>query len=159
MVARHLLDSLAVAPYLEGSSCLDVGTGAGLPGIPLALAAPDRRFTLLDSQAKRTRFLRQVVVELDIPNVEIVQSRVENYRPKRLFDIVISRAFAKISDFTHLAGPCCAPSGVLLAMKGTAEDSELSTLDDPWRIDSVRQLEVPGLVGERHLIILKRKVE
>lgn len=159
MIARHLLDSLSVLPHLIGSRCLDVGTGAGLPGIPLALAAPDRYFTLLDSQAKRTRFLRQAVVELSIENVEIAQSRVEDFRPEILYDTVLARAFAKTSEFIRLAGPHCAIAGQLLAMKGALDEDEIAQVEAPWQAIDVQRLQVPGLPGERHLVRIQRSVD
>lgn len=157
MIARHLLDSLAVAPYLVGSRCLDVGSGAGLPGIPLALAEPERQFTLLDSRAKRTRFLRQAVIELELGNVEVVHSRVEVFHPPTLYDTVVSRAFARLTEFIRVAGPLCAPSGELLAMKGAWDNAEAPALPGPWRIEGAVRLRVPGLRGERHLIKVKRE--
>jgi len=156
MIVRHLLDNLAVLPYLEGECCLDVGTGAGLPGIPLALADRDRTFTLLDSQAKRTRFLQQAVVELELSNVEVVQSRVESYRPGRLFSTVVSRAFSKLSEFVRLAGPHCGHTGVLLAMKGALDKEELLEIDQPWSIAHIHPLVIPALNLERNVIAVKR---
>lgn len=156
MVARHLLDSLAVLPHLAGGRILDVGSGAGLPGIPLALAQPARRFVLLDSQAKRTRFLRQAVIELGLDNVEVVQSRVEHYRPGLPFDSIVSRAFSQLADFVRLAGPHCAGGGALLAMKGVLDESELAGIPAPWQVTQIVTLAVPGLTGERHLIRIAR---
>lgn len=159
MIERHLLDSLTVAPYLQGLRCLDVGTGAGLPGIPLALAVPERHFTLVDSQAKRIRFLRQVAVELEIPNVEIVHSRVEEFQPEQRFDTVVSRAFSRLDDFVTLAGRLCASNGQLLAMKGAKNREEWSLEAGAWVIDSVFDLHVPGLAGERHLVCVRSTVK
>ena len=159
MIERHLLDSLTVAPYLQGLRCLDVGTGAGLPGIPLALAVPERHFTLVDSQAKRIRFLRQVAVELEIPNVEIVHSRVEEFQPEQRFDTVVSRAFSRLDDFVALAGRLCASNGQLLAMKGAKNREEWSLEAGAWVIDSVFDLHVPGLAGERHLVCVRSTVK
>ncbi len=158
MVVRHLFDSLAVAPYLQGERILDVGTGAGLPGVPLALAQPQRHFVLLDSQAKRARFLHQVVIALGIANIEVVQARVEDYQPDRPFDTIVSRAFSRIADFVQLAGRHCADFGVLLAMKGVQNEVELSCVSEPWRVAEIIRLEVPGLAGERHLIRINRPV-
>lgn len=157
MVERHLLDSLAVAPYLHGTRVLDVGSGAGLPGVPLALIQPQRHFVLLDSQAKRVRFLRQVAIELRIANIEVVQSRVESYRPSHLFDTIVSRAFSRAGDFVRLAGGLCADGGVLLAMKGTVAEHELAAISASWRIAGIEQLTVPGLDGERHLVRIARE--
>jgi len=154
MVTRHLLDSLAVLPFLEGERVLDVGSGAGLPGIPLALACPERRFVLLDSNGKKTRFLIQVVTELGLTNVEVVRSRAEDYRPERLFDTVISRAFATLAAAVHAAGHLCAPHGIMLVMKGVYPGEELDDLAPTMGLRAVHRLEVPGLAAERHLVCL-----
>lgn len=156
MVERHLLDSLAIAPHLQGANVLDVGSGAGLPGIPLALAQPQRRFVLLDSQAKRVRFLNQAVIELGLDNVEVVQARVEHYRSPVPFAAVVSRAFSRIDEFVRLAGGHCASDGVLLAMKGALDEQELTAVTVPWRVAGTVRLEVPGLTGERHLVRIVR---
>lgn len=156
MIERHLLDSLAVTPYLNGERVLDVGSGAGLPGVPLALVEDQRHFVLLDSQAKRARFLRQVTIELGIANLEVVQARVEDYRPACLFDTIVSRAFSRIADFVRLAGMLCAGQGVLLAMKGMLDATELSELAPPWSVVETIPLVVPGLVAERHLLRIAR---
>lgn len=155
MIERHLLDSLAIAPHLQGPRCLDVGSGAGLPGLPLALALPHYRYTLLDSQSKRIRFLRQVVVELKLTNVEIVHSRVEEYHPDQRFDTVISRAFSRLREFVTLAGRLCTENGRLLAMKGGLRDEEFATLPEPWVIEAVEEYSVPGLTGARHLVRIR----
>jgi 16S rRNA (guanine527-N7)-methyltransferase len=156
MVARHLLDSLAVAPYLHGSRVLDVGTGAGLPGIPLALARPELHFALLDSAAKKLRFVVQATAELGLANVETVHARVEAYRPERPFDTVISRAYAALGDFVASAGALCAPDGRLLAMKGAYPQAELAALPGGWMVAEAHRLQVPGLDAERHLVCIMR---
>lgn len=154
MVPRHLLDSLAVLPYLHGRRVLDVGTGAGLPGIPLALMSPEREFVLLDSNNKKTRFVQQAVTELGLGNVQVVQARVEDYRPGAPFDTVISRAFSAIADMLRQAGRHCAPDGVLLAMKGGEPREELAALPSGYKVQAIRRLQVPGLNEERHVVCL-----
>ena len=156
MVAQHLLDSLSVNTYLQGERVLDVGTGAGLPGIPLALANPDKEFVLLDSAMKRTRFVLQAVGELGLKNVQVVQSRVEDYQADNLFDTIISRAFTAMDDFVGATQHLCQPKGQLLAMKGRFPTQEINSLPDQWQIKS-ELLEVPNLNAERHVVILVRK--
>lgn len=155
MVRRHLLDSLAVHPYVEGSRLLDVGSGAGLPGIPLALAEPWRTVVLLDSNAKKARFLRQVVIELALPQVTVVQARIEDYRSPERFDTIIARAFAQLPAFYHHARPLLAPAGRVLAMKGREPASELQSLAGEGVAWESHRLAVPGLDAERRVIILE----
>ncbi len=161
MVTRHLLDSLAVLPYLRGSRVLDVGTGAGLPGLPLAIVSkekencPEREFVLLDSNSKKTRFVQQVITELGLTNVQVVHERAENFCPSKLFDVVVSRAFASVSDMLKNSGQHCASDGVLLAMKGTDPVAELQDIPEGFAVDAVHPLKVPGLEGQRHLVCLK----
>jgi len=159
MVTRHILDSLAVLPYLRGSRVLDVGTGAGLPGIPLAIVDkeqhPEREFVLLDSNSKKTRFVQQVITELELGNVRVVHERAENYCPANKFDVVVSRAFASIADMLNNSGQHCSDDGVLLAMKGAKPVTELQELPANYSVEAVHQLEVPGLEGQRHLVCLK----
>ena len=153
MVTRHLLDSLVIVPHLHGARVLDVGTGPGLPGIPLAVARPELAFTLLDANAKKTRFVVQAVGELVLKNVEVVQSRVENYRPSRIFDTVVSRAFASIADMLAHARHLCAPGGRFLAMKGAYPEEELEALPAGYDVEVV-PLTVPGLDAARHVVIV-----
>lgn len=155
MLTHHLLDSLAVLPHLRGPRVLDVGTGAGLPGIPLALARPDLQFTLLDSNQKKTTFLRQAVIELKPGNVEVVCERVESWSAGRLFNTVVSRAFSELSDFIALAGRLCAKDGVVIAMKGVYPHDELAQLPQTFRLCSVVPLNIPGLGAERHAALLQ----
>lgn len=154
MVVRHLLDSLSILPWLQGPKVLDVGSGAGLPGLPLAITRPDCAFCLLDSNGKRTRFLIQAVAELQLPNVSVVRSRVEDYQPDTLFNSVVSRAFATLADMAANAGRLCAPDGRLLAMKGVFPDDELARLPPGYVVVGVYPLHVPHLEAERHLVHL-----
>lgn len=155
MLVRHILDSIVVNPHLQGSRFIDVGTGPGLPGIPLAIVRPDAHFTLLDSLGKRVRFLRQVQHELGLKNVEPVQSRVEEFIPEPAFDGVISRAFASLQDMLswchHLP---VKGQGRFYALKGLSPDDELATLPDGVKLQEIIKLRVPELEGERHLVIL-----
>ena len=154
MVVRHLLDSLSILPWLDGPRVLDVGSGADLPGIPLAIARPEMEFCLLDSNGKRTRFLTQAVAELCLANVGVVRGRVEDYQPATLFNSVVSRAFATLVDLVADAGRLCAPEGRLLAMKGIYPDDELARLPTGYRVIGVYPLQVPDLDAERHLVHL-----
>lgn len=159
MVTRHLLDSLAILPYLQGTRVLDVGTGAGLPGIPLAIVSneccPEREFVLLDSNSKKTRFVQQTIAELKLTNVDVVHQRSEEYCPQELFDVVVSRAFASIADMLKNSGQHCAENGVILAMKGTDPADELKEIPEGFALKSVHVLEIPGLDGQRHVVCLK----
>jgi len=154
MVIRHLLDSLSILPWLAGPRVLDVGSGAGLPGIPMAIAQPEYEFCLLDSNGKRTRFLTQATAELRLCNVSVVRSRVEDYRPVTLFNSVVSRAFATLAELVADAGRLCAPTGRLLAMKGVFPDDELARLPSGYVVVGVYPLQVPHLDAERHLVHL-----
>jgi len=157
MVTRHLLDSLAVLPHLRAmqpKQVLDVGTGGGLPGIPLALLMPDTDFVLLDSNSKKTRFVQQAVTELELRNVEVVHARVEQYHPDAPFDVVISRAFSSLREMVEKAGAYCGSEGVLLAMKGAWPEQELADLSPEFTLRKSLRLQVPGLDEERHLICL-----
>jgi 16S rRNA (guanine527-N7)-methyltransferase len=154
MVVRHLLDSLSILPWLVGPRVLDVGSGAGLPGIPLAIVRPDHDFFLLDSNGKRTRFLIQVVADLQLKNVNVVRGRVEDYQPEAPFDCIVSRAFATLADMVVDAGRLCAPTGRLLAMKGVFPDDELARLPSGYAVVGVHRLRVPSLDAERHLVHL-----
>jgi 16S rRNA (guanine527-N7)-methyltransferase len=154
MVGNHLLDCLAVAPHLTPGAVVDVGSGAGLPGIPLALAWPQQRVTLIDSNHKKAAFLRQAVIELGLGNVEVVCERVETWQPPHVFDIVISRAFSDLPEFVQLAGRLCAPQGTLAAMKGVHPYEELAQLPAGYKLRSVVPLKIPGVSAERHLVLL-----
>ncbi len=152
MVIRHLLDSLSVLPYITGDLILDVGTGAGLPGIPLAVASPEKHFILLDALKKRTHFLMQVVAQLGLKNVDVVHCRLENYNIRHDFDVVVSRAFSSIHEFTSEASPYCGSGGKLLAMKGRFPGEESMVLACGCEVIAIHSLNVPGLAAERHVV-------
>jgi 16S rRNA (guanine527-N7)-methyltransferase len=154
MVARHLLDSLVLLPYLQGARVLDIGTGPGLPGIPLAVARPDCAFTLLDANAKKTRFVTQAVGELGLKNVDVVQTRVENYRPAQKFDTLVARAFSSIAGMLENTRHLSAPHGRFLAMKGVYPVEELAAIPADYAVSDVAALQVPGLKAARHLAII-----
>lgn len=153
MVNLHLLDSLAIVPFISGQRVIDIGTGAGLPGIPLAICLPDREFTLLDSNAKKTRFVQQAALELKLNNVTVCHHRAENYRPEKLFDTVLTRAFASLADIVKLTAHLLAKDGALMAMKGLNPDEELAQL--PAAVSAkatIIPVRVPGLDIERCLV-------
>ena len=154
MVSRHLLDSLAVSPYLFGSPLLDLGTGAGLPGLPLAILNPEKRFVLLDSNGKKIRFVRQATMDLGLANVEVIQARMESYRPGEKFATIITRAVADQETLRRVVKPLLASPGRLLLMKGRRPDEALAT---PTANNVViHRLEVPFLDAERHLIEIRQ---
>jgi 16S rRNA (guanine527-N7)-methyltransferase len=156
MIALHLLDSLTVLPHVTGEHLIDVGTGAGLPGIPLAIMYPDKQFTLLDSNGKKTRFLFQVRCHLGLTNVVEIQSRVEQHQPRKCYDAVLSRAFTSIADMVDKCHHLLAAQGVFLAMKGKFPQSELSEVAKDYKVETSHTLQVPGVEGERHLIVIGR---
>lgn len=148
MVSLHLLDSLAILPFIEGKYVIDIGTGAGLPGIPLAIYLPGIDFTLLDSNAKKTRFVQQAILELKLNNVTVCHSRVENYLPETSFDTVITRAFASLSDIVKLSAHLVSQSGVILAMKGQLPDEQ----DINSAKTTLIPINVPGIPAKRCLV-------
>lgn len=152
MLRLHLLDSLAILPYLRGASVLDVGTGAGLPGVPLAVVAPDKTFRLLDGNAKKTRFVRQAVIELGLGNVSVEHARVEQFNPRQGFDVILSRAFASLSAMVAHTARFLNPGGVILAQKGKLPEEEIRQLERV-RVETY-PLAVPGVDAERHLIVI-----
>nr|WP_306556589.1 16S rRNA (guanine(527)-N(7))-methyltransferase RsmG [Salmonella enterica] len=156
MLVRHILDSIVVAPYLQGQRFIDVGTGPGLPGIPLAIVLPDAHFTLLDSLGKRVRFLRQVQHELKLENITPVQSRVEAYPSEPPFDGVISRAFASLNDMVSWCHHLPGEKGRFYALKGQLPGDEIASLPDNFSVESVEKLRVPQLDGERIMFIIKK---
>ncbi|HJR11812.1 MAG TPA: 16S rRNA (guanine(527)-N(7))-methyltransferase RsmG [Rhodanobacteraceae bacterium] len=154
MVSRHLLDSLAVLPYMHGKSLADLGSGAGLPGIPLAIARPDVAVTLVESNGKKTRFLREAVRSLPLSNVTVDQARVQD--ATGAFDTITARAFASLPDMLAWAGHLLAPNGRWLALKGRADPAELGAVPSGFRIIAVHDLQVPGIDGERCAVELAR---
>jgi 16S rRNA (guanine527-N7)-methyltransferase len=156
MLRKHVLDSLSVQPYLRGSRVADVGTGAGFPGLALAVSNPQRRFTLIEATGKKARFVEQTASRIGLGNVLVVNSRAESYRPFELFDTVLARALSSLADFVAYGGHLCAPAGRLLAMKGKRPDEEISALPKSFRALAVHRLSVPGLNDERHLVELVR---
>ena len=154
MVTRHLLDSLAVAPFVCGDSLTDLGTGAGLPGIPLAILNRERRHVLIDSNGKKIRFLREAVRQLHLDNVRIEQARVEAARGS--YDCITARAFATLKDMLVLGGHLLAPGGVWLALKGQVDSEEVADLPPGFQVAEVKALHVPGLAGARHVVIVTR---
>jgi len=156
MLSYHLLDSLSIGPHLQGQSFIDVGTGAGLPGIPLAVTHPDKTFSLLDSNGKKIRFLFQIKTALKLSNVKEMQGRVEAYKPKQLYDGVISRAFASLTDMIEGSEHLLAPGGCFYAMKGRYPDKELSELPKGYKVEQAIALDVPTLDQQRHLVIIKK---
>lgn len=151
-LTKHLLDSLTVLPYLQGERIADVGSGAGFPGIPLAIVEPHRHFTLIESTGKKCRFLEHVREALELPNVEVVQSRAESYKPEVRFDTVVARAVGPLADLVKVAGPLVVGGGRLLAMKGRYPQDELEARLNGWKVVAVHPLSVPGLGEERHLV-------
>jgi 16S rRNA (guanine527-N7)-methyltransferase len=162
MVTKHLLDSLAVLPHLRGKAVIDVGSGAGLPGIPLAVADSDRHFTLLDSNGKKAAFLRHAVRTLSLKNVSVVQLRAEDFAAgegHERFTTVLSRAFASLTEMIEMAGPLCAADGWLLAMKAKLAKDEIDPVRSGaagFKLERIEPLDIPGLGAERHLVIFSR---
>jgi len=153
MVTRHLVDSLAILPYVSGATLADLGSGAGLPGIPLAIAAPARETLLVDSNGKKARFRREAVRRLDLEHVRVAESRVEDVAGT--FECITARAFASLADMLRWGGHLLAPGGVWLAMKGRVDAAELDAVPAGFRVERIVALNVPGLDAERHLVILK----
>ena len=158
-VTKHVLDSLSVRTYLRGTRIADVGSGAGFPGIPLAIVEPRRHFTLIESTGKKCRFLEHVRDALGLDNVEIVQARAESHEPGVRYDTVIARAVGPVADLVRVAGPLVAGGGCLLAMKGRYPTDELAKQLSGWKVAGVHRLAVPGLDEERHLVVLGRSHE
>ena len=158
MVKRHVLDSLAIAPHIRGQRLVDVGTGAGLPGIPMAILFPQREFHLLDSNGKKTRFLFQVKTSLRLDNMAVHHARVESFQCAEPFDAVLSRAFASLQDMVEGCRHLLAPGGRFLAMKGVYPAGELDAVNKQCELKAVYPLTVPGLAEQRHLVelILRR---
>lgn len=155
-LTHHILDSLSAGPYLNGRRIVDVGTGAGFPGIPLAVAYPDREFLLIDATRKKLGFVDHVIAKLELRNCATLHVRAEQYRAPQKFDTVISRALAKLDKFIGYAGHLCAPGGRLLAMKGRLAEEEMRALPGGWKIVATHRVEIPGLDAERHIVELAR---
>ena len=155
-VSHHLLDSLSILPFVPNGSLLDVGSGGGMPGIPLAIARPELSVTLLDSNTKKAAFLRQAAIELGLNNIAVHSGRVEQYHPDTGFAAITSRAFAELADFVSLSKHLLAPGGRWLAMKGVRPEEEMAHLPDDVGVDAAYPLTVPGINGERHLVVLRR---
>ena len=156
MVSRQLLDSLSILPWITTDHLLDVGAGGGLPGIPLAIALPHKRFTLLDSNGKKTRFLNQCVLELGLDNVDVIHGRAEDCRPEQPFTQISSRAFTALENLVIWCGSLLDNEGEFLAMKGQFPDDEVAALPAGWQVKSSHSLKVPGADGERHLLVVAR---
>lgn len=153
MIHKHILDSLAILPWIQGQHLIDVGTGAGLPGIPLAITKPEFHFVLLDSNGKKIRFLNEVKRQLGLKNLEVIQSRVENYHPTQGFDTVTSRAFSSLEQMVHWTEHLLADQGIWLAMKGRYPDTELNLIHHPYQVKTYR---VEGIDAERCCVIIKK---
>lgn len=161
MVGKHLLDSLAMAPHVadlaaRGGSLADLGTGPGLPGIPLAIAHPALQVALVESNGKKARFLREAVRQLGLPNAKVAEARIEAFDAPGAFDAITARALATLPLILELGGHLLRPGGVLLAMKGMLPEDEIAALPRGWRLQSVLPLTVPGLAAERHLVVVGR---
>ena len=157
MLTKHLLDSLAIAPFLrEIATLADLGTGPGLPGIPLAIALPSLQVTLVESNGKKARFLREAVRRLGLPNAAVFEGRIEAFAPAQPFDAITARALATVPLILELGGHLLKPEGRLLAMKGADFDTEIATLPAGWRVRAIHPLRVPGLNGQRHLLEIAR---
>ncbi|AUC90080.1 16S rRNA (guanine(527)-N(7))-methyltransferase RsmG [Alteromonas sp. MB-3u-76] len=156
MMVKHILDSLAIVPHLTGDNIIDVGTGPGLPGMPLAIAFPDKTFTLLDSLGKRVRFMTQCVHTLKLTNVTPVNSRVENHVGEKPYDIVLSRAFASLKDMLHWCEHLVDSDGQFLALKGQFPQKEIDEVSDHFLVSDTKNITVPNLDGERHLVWLSK---
>ncbi|WP_240125741.1 16S rRNA (guanine(527)-N(7))-methyltransferase RsmG [Thermomonas alba] len=157
MLAKHLLDSLAMQPFVRDLPTLaDLGTGPGLPGIPLAIATPGLRVTLVESNGKKARFLREAVRRLGLDNAQVAESRIEALRPPAAYAAITARALATLPQILALGGHLLAPGGRLLAMKGVLPTDEIAALPPPWRVTAIHPLRVPGLAAERHLLEIAR---
>jgi 16S rRNA (guanine527-N7)-methyltransferase len=158
MIYLHLIDSLIVGPYLEGQSCIDVGTGAGLPGIPLALAYPDTNWLLIDKNSKKIRFLTQVIAELNLKDrIDIAQCRVEDFQPGVCFDSILTRAFASLQQFVQQTSHLLQDHGQFIAMKGKYPTEELQAIpSDCYKVQQIARLELKGIAHQRHVICLRK---
>jgi 16S rRNA (guanine527-N7)-methyltransferase len=158
-VSHHLLDSLSILRFVPEGRLLDVGSGGGTPGIPLAIARPELAVTLLDSNSKKAAFLRQAAIELELANVSVHGGRVEQYHPEDAYTVIVSRAFAELASFVALSKHLLAPDGVWLAMKGIWPHEEIARLPSEARVEAVHPLCAAGVDGERHLVVMRRATE
>ena len=156
IVSRHILDSLSISPYLEGSLLADIGAGAGLPGIPLAILNPDKQFVLLDSNGKKTRFMFQAKIQLDLDNITVENCRIEHYQSNRQIDMVMCRAFSTMTDALAMVDPIFSAECKLLAMKGLYPEDEIERLPEGFQLTRSIKLDVPGSESQRHLIEVMR---
>lgn len=156
LVSRHILDSLSIHPYLQGELIADIGAGAGLPGIPLAILNPDKQFVLLDSNGKKTRFMFQAKLQLGLDNISVENCRIEHYQSNRQIDMVICRAFATLADALNILQLIFSETGKLLAMKGLYPEDEIANLPDGFVVSRAIKLDVPGSESNRHLIEVMR---
>jgi 16S rRNA (guanine527-N7)-methyltransferase len=159
VVVKHLLDSLSVLPHLHGKAIADAGTGAGFPGLPLAIADPARRYTLIEATTKKAKFVQHVVERLGLTNATVVNARAEAFKPPHRFTTVVARALGSLAEFIRVAGHLCAPGGRLLAMKGRLPEEEIAAIPAAWRVLESPRLRVPGLEAERHLVVLQRAAD
>jgi 16S rRNA (guanine527-N7)-methyltransferase len=158
-LSKHLLDSLSIQPFLRGTRIADIGTGAGFPGLPLALVNPDKQFVLIDSVNKKLRFVEHAAQIMGLQNVTVLHSRAQDHKPAQRFDCVVSRAMGSIENFVLWCGHLCASGGRLLAMKGKYPQDELATVPNGWKVAALHQLNIPGLDEQRHLVELCRSHE
>lgn len=155
-VTKHLLDSLSIHPYLRGTRIADIGTGAGFPGLPLALVNPDKQFVLIDSVNKKLRFVEHAAQAMGLANVTVLHTRAQDHQPEMRFDCVVSRAMGSIENFIKWCGHLCVSGGRLLSMKGRYPEEELKALPNGWKVAAIHELKIPGLDEQRHLVELCR---
>jgi 16S rRNA (guanine527-N7)-methyltransferase len=155
-LTKHLLDSLSIHPYLRGARIADIGTGAGFPGLPLALVNPDKQFVLIDSVNKKLRFVAHAAQAMGLTNVSVLHTRAQDHQPEQRFDVVVSRAMGSIENFVTWCGHWCAGGGRLLAMKGRHPQEEIAALPAGWKIAAIHELKVPDLDEQRHLVEICR---
>jgi 16S rRNA (guanine527-N7)-methyltransferase len=152
MLPLHIFDSLSILPFINVERCLDVGSGAGLPGIPLAIMRPEQQITMLDTNGKKTRFIQQAIIELKLSNASVVQSRIESWQPEQRFDGITSRAFSSLKSFVETAADKLIPEGRFYAMKGQVPQQEIDELSEKFKVEAIHSLAVPELQAERHLV-------